>query len=61
MSRWKRLRDLDENLSHMSVERLQEELAYFRKHAKILANPARKAALKRVYEIEKMLTRKLSA
>jgi hypothetical protein len=60
MSRWKQLEDLEKNISNMTVEQLRKELAYFKQHVKLLSQPARKGAMKRVHKIEKVLNRKIN-
>ena len=60
MSRWKHLGDLEKNMSEKSIEELEKALRYFRQHAKLLIQPAKKLALKRVYESEKVLNRKMN-
>ena len=58
MSRWKRLEDLENNLSGMSVQEIRKELVFWRQHANLLAQPAKKLAIKRVLKIEKILKQK---
>ncbi len=58
MSRWKRLENLERNLSRMSVKEIKIELAYWRQHANLLAPSIKKLAMKRVFKIERILKQK---
>ncbi len=62
MSRFKRLRDLPDDLSELTVVQLERELRYWKGRAQTAASYAnsvvRKLLTKRVHEMERLLEQK---
>jgi hypothetical protein len=59
MSRWKKLNNYDEKLEQMTVEELRAEIAFWRKRANELRQPAKKGTMKMVFKIQRFLDKKL--
>ncbi len=61
MTRFKRLENWPECLSKMTVEQLRNEIVYWQTRAKFLGHPsAKKEAMKRARQVERILERKLT-
>jgi hypothetical protein len=60
MSRWKKLDNWEEWLSEMTVEQLEDELAFWKRRASLFQPKVRKLALKQVHVVERALEKKRS-
>jgi hypothetical protein len=60
MSSFRELRDFEKRFPNMDIPELKKWATYWSHHAEGLAPKVRKQAMKRVYEIEKIISRKLS-
>ena len=58
MSRFSKLREFERRFDTMSVAELKSWKAYWTYHAESLAPKIRRQAMKRVYEIEKVIGRR---
>ncbi len=59
MSRFQALEDFERRFDTMEVDELQQWKKYWTQHAQQLAPKVRKQAMKRVYDIDKAIERKL--
>jgi hypothetical protein len=60
MSSFSELRDFEKRFPNMDIPELKKWATYWTHHAEGLAPKVRKQAMKRVYEIEKVILRKSS-
>ena len=58
MATFTKLQDFERRFDTMSVEELKRWEAYWTQHAQGLSPKVRKQAMKRVYDIEKAITRR---
>jgi hypothetical protein len=59
MSRFQALADFERRFNTMDVDELRQWKKYWTQHAQQLASKVRKQAMKRVYEIDKVIERKV--